>query len=153
MEKSLKLGNIKGRRIRGWQRWDGWMTSLTQWTWVWTNSGRQWRPGKPGVLQSMELQRIGLNLATEQQRGASRKGSQGNGRLAPAESHLVWNPVKSWPSVWCNAAENLGRAQASGEESPSFPEKHHLWLGNQPESLQAQNSVANASRWIRDEPG
>ena len=25
--------------------WDGWMASLTQWTWVWTNSGRYWRTG------------------------------------------------------------------------------------------------------------
>ena len=23
--------------------WDGWMASPTQWTWVWANSGRQWR--------------------------------------------------------------------------------------------------------------
>ena len=30
--------------------WDGWMVSLTQWTWVWANSRRQWRTGKPGVL-------------------------------------------------------------------------------------------------------
>ena len=28
--------------------WDGWMASLTQWTWVWTNSRRAWRTGKPG---------------------------------------------------------------------------------------------------------
>ena len=49
------------------RRWDGWMASLTQWTWVWTNSGRQWRTGKPGVLQSMGLQRIGHHLLTEQQ--------------------------------------------------------------------------------------
>ena len=27
--------------------WDGWMTSPTQWTWVWANSGRWWRTGKP----------------------------------------------------------------------------------------------------------
>ena len=47
--------------------WDGWMASLTQWTWVWANSGRQWRTGKPGVLQSMGWQRVGHNLATEQQ--------------------------------------------------------------------------------------
>ena len=32
------------------------MASLTQWTWVWVNSRRQWRAGKPGVLQSMGLQ-------------------------------------------------------------------------------------------------
>ena len=35
---------------------DGWMASLTQWTWVWAISGRWWRGGKPGVLQSMGLQ-------------------------------------------------------------------------------------------------
>ena len=29
---------------------DGWMESLTQWTWVWASS---WWPGKPGVLQSV----------------------------------------------------------------------------------------------------
>ena len=32
--------------------WDGWMASLTQQTWVWVNSGRWWRTGNPGVLQS-----------------------------------------------------------------------------------------------------
>ena len=31
--------------------WDGWMISPTQWTWVWANSGRRWRTGKPGMLQ------------------------------------------------------------------------------------------------------
>ena len=36
--------------------WDGWMASPSQWTWVWANSGRWWRTGKPGVLQSMGLQ-------------------------------------------------------------------------------------------------
>ena len=45
--------------------WDGWMASLTQWTWVWANSGRQWRIGKPGVLQSMGSQRVGHDWATE----------------------------------------------------------------------------------------
>ena len=28
----------------------GWMASSTQWMWVWANSRRQWRTGKPGVL-------------------------------------------------------------------------------------------------------
>ena len=35
--------------------WDGWMASLTQWTWVWASSGSWWWSGKPGVLQSMGL--------------------------------------------------------------------------------------------------
>ena len=30
--------------------WDGWMASLTQWTWVWTSSQRWCRTGKPDVL-------------------------------------------------------------------------------------------------------
>ena len=32
---------------------DDWMASLTQWMWVWANSGRQWRTGKPDLLQFM----------------------------------------------------------------------------------------------------
>ena len=41
------------------RRWDGWMTSPTQWTWVWVNSGSWWWTGKPGVLQSMGSQKVG----------------------------------------------------------------------------------------------
>ena len=46
---------------------DGWMASLTQWTWLCASSGRWWRTGKPGVLQSVGLQRVGHNWATEKQ--------------------------------------------------------------------------------------
>ena len=53
LEKTNMQGKIEGRRRRGNRGWDGWMASVTQWTWVWANSGRQWRTGKPGVLQSM----------------------------------------------------------------------------------------------------
>ena len=49
------------------RRWDDWMASPTQWTWVWANSGRWWRTGKPGVLQSLGLQRVRCDWATEQQ--------------------------------------------------------------------------------------
>ena len=47
------------------RRWDGWMASLTWWTWVWVNSRSWWWTGKPGVLQSMGSQRVGNNWATE----------------------------------------------------------------------------------------
>ena len=59
--KRLKAGGEGGDRGR-----DGWVASPSQWTWVWANSGRYWRTGKPGVLQSMGSQRVGHNLATEQ---------------------------------------------------------------------------------------
>ena len=45
--------------------WDSWMASLTQWTWVWVNSGSWWWTGRPGVLQVLGLQRVGHDWATE----------------------------------------------------------------------------------------
>jgi len=45
--------------------WDGWMASLTRWTWVWVNSGSWWWTGRPGVLRFMESQRVGHDWATE----------------------------------------------------------------------------------------
>ena len=46
---------------------DGQMVSPTQWTWVWANSMRWWRTGKPGVLESMGSQIVRHNSVTEQQ--------------------------------------------------------------------------------------
>ena len=55
--------------------WDGWMAPLTQWTWVWVNSGSRWWTGRPGVLWFMGLQRVGHNLVTEQQQFVCPKNS------------------------------------------------------------------------------
>ena len=49
--------------------WAGWMASLTQWTWVWVGSRSWWWIGKPGVLQSMGLQRVRHDWVTELNRG------------------------------------------------------------------------------------
>ena len=64
-KKTLMLGKIEGRRRRGPQRWDGWMASPTQWTWVWVNSGSWWWTGKPGLLRFMGLQRVRHYWVTE----------------------------------------------------------------------------------------
>ena len=45
--------------------WDGWMASLTRWTWVWVNSGSWWWTGRPGVLWFMGSQRVGHDWATD----------------------------------------------------------------------------------------
>ena len=45
--------------------WDGWMTSSTQWTWVWVNSGSCRWTGKPGVLQTMGSQKVRHDWVTE----------------------------------------------------------------------------------------
>ena len=44
---------------------DSWMASLMQWAWVCVNSGSWQWTGKPGILQSMESQRVGHDWATE----------------------------------------------------------------------------------------
>ena len=48
--KSGGEGNNRGQDSR--------IASLTQWTWVWASSRRWWLTRKPGVLQSMGLQRV-----------------------------------------------------------------------------------------------
>ena len=55
----------KDWRRRGQQRMRWLMASPTQWTWVWVNyRGWLWT-GTPGVLQSMGLQRVQHDWATE----------------------------------------------------------------------------------------
>ena len=64
-EKTLMMGKIEGRSRRGWQRMR-WLDGITyQWTWVWPSSWSWWRTGKPGVLQSMESQRVRHDWVTE----------------------------------------------------------------------------------------
>ena len=65
LEKTLKLGKVEGRR-RGQQRMR-WLDSLTDSMDMSLSKLRErWRTGKPGVLQSMESQRVGHDWATEQ---------------------------------------------------------------------------------------
>ena len=45
--------------------WDGWMASLTRWTWVWVNAWSWWWTGRPGVLRFMGSQRVRHDWATE----------------------------------------------------------------------------------------
>ena len=58
LEKILMLGKIEGRRKGHDRGWDGWLASSTQWTRIWANSRREWRTGKPGMLQSMRSQSL-----------------------------------------------------------------------------------------------
>ena len=79
LEKTLMLGKIEGKR-RGDNRGpEGWMASLTQWTWVWASSRRWWRRGKHGMLLSLGSQRVKHDWATEQQQFSG---------LTPTSKHM-----------------------------------------------------------------
>ena len=64
LEKTLMLGKIECRRKRGPQR-IRWLDGITNSDWVWASPGSWWWTGKMGMLQSIELQRVEHNGATE----------------------------------------------------------------------------------------
>ena len=64
-EKTLMLGKMKAGGEGDDREWDGWMASLTQWTWVCINSGSLQWTGRLGMLQSMGSQRVRHDWATE----------------------------------------------------------------------------------------
>ena len=68
-EKTLMLGKIRAGGEGDKRGWDGWMASPSlgddSESWVWVDSGSWWRIGRPGVLQSMGLQRVRHDWATE----------------------------------------------------------------------------------------
>ena len=62
-----------------------WMASPTQWTWVWASSRSWWWTGKPGMLQSMGLQRAGHDWVTE---------------LTQAPPHFIFSSGESQSTQW-----------------------------------------------------
>ena len=66
LEKTLMLGKIEGRRIKGQQRMR-WLdvASPTWWTWVWAGFGSWWWTGKPSMLQFLGWQSVGQDWVTE----------------------------------------------------------------------------------------
>ena len=54
--KDPDAGRDWGQEEKGTTGWDGWMASLTRWTWVWVKSGSWWWTGRPGMLQSRSSQ-------------------------------------------------------------------------------------------------
>ena len=58
-EKTLMLGKIAGRKEGDDRGWDGWIASLTQWTWVWINSRSWWWTGMSGMLH-MGWQKVNM---------------------------------------------------------------------------------------------
>ena len=58
---------LRSEREEGNRGLNGWMASLVQRTWTWANSGRWWKTGRSGMLQSMRLQRVGHDWMSEKQ--------------------------------------------------------------------------------------
>ena len=65
LENTLMPGKIEAGGKGDDRGWNDWMASQTQQTWVWLSSMSWWWTGRPGMLQSMGLQRVGHDWATE----------------------------------------------------------------------------------------
>ena len=70
LEKTWCWERLKAGREGDNRGWDGWMASLSWWTWVWASSSCWWWTGKAGVLQS-----IGLQSQTQLSNWTELKGS------------------------------------------------------------------------------
>ena len=133
LEKTLMLAETEGRRRRGWQRMK-WLDSITDsWMWIWANLGKWWRTGEPGMLQSIGLQRIGHNLATEQQQWRAKCKTREKGRIihGGCESRKTGHWVKenpcqklqSWKEYHNEITENSNRSWSTPSNSLLF-----FWL-------------------------
>ena len=67
--------------------WDGWMASPTRWTWVWASSGSWWWTGRPGMLQSLESQRVAHDWVTEQNLSAGHWGYKSEQKQVLKKGH------------------------------------------------------------------
>ena len=96
-EKTLMLERLRAGGESDDRGWDGLLASMTQWTWVWVNSGSWWCTGRPGVLQSMGSQRVGHDWLTELNWTESLQALQEYrvtfGYSFPMQRQFYWLPI------------------------------------------------------------
>ena len=136
LDKTLLLGNIEERRRRGWQRmrWlDGSSNTMD------VNLSKLWetvRAGKPGVLQSIGLQRVGHDWVPEQQeQWLWRLSSPDPRRTNDRVLIQVWWPedrradvVGTSPNLSPKTGEVRCPSLKTGREPPGWPGWSHRGL-------------------------
>ena len=124
--------------------WDGWMASLTQWTWVWVNSGSWWWTGRPGMLQSMGSQRVRHDWATE---------------LNWTDAHVwIWEldykeswVLKNW-CFWTVVLEKTLESPLDSKEiQPVHPKGNKSWIFSWRTDVEAETLILwplDAKDWL-----
>ena len=116
-------GRLKAIEEGGGRGWDGWMTSLTQWTWVFIISGSWWWTRKPGMLQSMVSPKDGNHWGTELNK-TELTWRKKNIQLQSALSHShrkrempTSSPLKLSCPTWGGGEKHLWSSQSRGKGS------------------------------------
>ena len=133
LEKTLMLAETEGKRRRGWPRMQ-WLDNTTDSrTWIWANLGKWWRTGEHGMLQSMGLQRVGNNLATEQQQWRAKCKAREKERIihggceSRKTGHWIkenpWQKLRSWKEYHSEITGNSNRSWFTPNNSILF-----FWL-------------------------
>ena len=91
------------------REWDGWMASLTRWTWVWAGSRSWYCTRRPGVLQSMGSQRARQDCVIEL-------------------SLLL--PLLQWKGLAPSLKWEMHGSQLTTQKSKSEGTTLQLWLGD-----------------------
>ena len=95
--------------------WDGWLASLTPWTWVWANSGNWWWTGRPaccgswGCKESDMTQQLNWTEIYKYTRGyVAKMIGEGNG--TPLQYSCLENPMGS--GAWWAAVHGVTKSRS-----------------------------------------
>ena len=150
LEMTLMLGKIEGGGEGDDRGWDVWIASLIQWTWVWTNSRRQWRTEEPGVLWSMWLQsHTGLLEWTRMQPVGSKFPNQGS-NLGPQQRKCqvltTGSPENSPSFLFVDERTVLSPAEQKSASRQATPQRPWSLLSSQ--SVRSPGGAPKTSRWF-----
>ena len=101
--------------------WDGWMASLTQWTWVWVDSRSWWWTGRPGVFWFMGSQKVGCDWATELNQWLP-------SHLLPISSGLFYSPFLRFLERWFSNLKFTKPLKVVQDEPCLFNERPSCYL-------------------------
>ena len=103
----------------------GWMASPTQWIWVWASSGRWWRTGNPGMLQSMGSQ---LNNSNNPVGGRSGEGVWKHCKILWKYTLPYWHGNLTLVCVSCSVMSDFGTPWTVAHQAPlsmGFPRQEY----------------------------
>jgi len=124
--KRLMLGGIGAGGEGDDRGWDGWMASVTRWTWVWMNSGSWWWTGRPGMLRFMGLQRVRHDWATELYWCWERLKAGGEAVNSGWDDRMA--SLSQWTWVWASSG--------------------CWWWTRNPDVLQSMGSQGDGHNWV-----